>query len=150
MQHHTSRIRLGLAVLAIPILALTLAACHPTGPPAPPPGAPTCGAGNQAVAAAFLGQGHWSQAPGWAQDRMLHVIIPRESGCDPCAFFPGQSNCAASPSTAKGLTELLGHDDLIHAACPLSYPLPWQDPGCNGYAAFLLSNGGTNLGPWGG
>ncbi len=131
-----------LAAIAALALALTIiAGCRPAGPPPPPPGG---------LRQVVLDAG-WGNASPAVQDRVLNVIIPRESGWDPCAFYPGQSNCAAQPGSnvAKGLFELKGHDDLIHQACPFQYPLPWQDPHCNALAAWFLSGGG-NLAPWGG
>lgn len=49
----------------------------------------------------------WLRASGipssewWAVD----YIVSRESGWNPCAYYPGQSNCNASPSTACGLVQ---------------------------------------------
>lgn len=134
-----------LALLLV-VLGLTAGAvgCRPG-----PPSAPTCN-GNAAIAADILNAG-WNQAPGWVQSRVLNVIVPRESGCDPCAFYPSHSDCSVwNPSTAKGLFELLGHDDLILAACPNPWGIvAWHDPTCNARAAWFLSGGG-NLAPWGG
>jgi len=50
----------------------------------------------QWMAAAGIPQNLW-----WAVD----YIVSRESGWDPCAYYPSQSNCNASPSTACGLVQ---------------------------------------------
>ncbi len=130
--------RLGLAVLTLPILTLGIAACRPTGPPAPP-GAPSCFGAHmtapadpaiaQTIADAFAGTN--------VTDYMLHTIVPRESGCDPNAY---------NPSGAEGLFQLLGHQDLLNASC--LYPA-WWIPYCNAHAARLLYNS-SGLAPWGG
>lgn len=68
----------------------------------------------------------------WAIDTAM-----RESRCDPCAYYPGRSDCTAMPRTARGLFQLLGHDDLLRQVC-LAGSLVWYDPWCNTQAARLL------------
>ena len=118
-------------ILCCLVLLLPLAACRAGAPAAP---ANTC-YGNEpadsAIRAAF------SDTP--VLDHMEY-IAHRESGCDPNALNPS--------SWAKGLFQLLGHDDLIHAACPLAYPA-WNIAGCNAQAARYLYDS-SGLAPWGG
>lgn len=71
-----------------------------------------------------------------------------ESKCDPCAFYPGSSNCTPgfNPRTAKGFLQLLNHDDLILGACPGFY-VRWQEPQCIAQAARWLYDG-RGRAPW--
>lgn len=73
-------------------------------------------------------------------------VAMRESTCDPCAFYPGQSDCTAQPRTAKGLFQLLGHDDLLDAVCP-GNPFAWSNAACNIAAARILYDGSGRR-PW--
>lgn len=51
----------------------------------------------------------WLRASGIPESQWWAVdsIVSRESGWNPCAYYPGQSNCNASPSTACGLAQSL-------------------------------------------
>ncbi len=129
-----------------PLLALGIAAVFAGVLPACGGGAAPPGV-DPAIPAAF--ERAWAGAPPGAVSYMERVVIPRESGWDPCAFYPGRHDCTATPSTAKGLLALLNHDDLLHAVCPYQY-FAWSDPGCNARAGFFLSGGGHDLSPWGG
>ena len=81
----------------------------------------------------------------WAVDTAI-----RESGCNPCAFYPSRSDCAADPTTARGMFQLLNHRDLEdgargHGACP--WDGRWSDPHCGIIAAkFLYQQSGRA--PW--
>lgn len=107
--------------------------------PAPVVYGDTCaGTGVEAtIRRAFAGTGD--------EDYMLHVAW-RESRCNPCAFYPSQSDCNADPTTAKGLFGLLNHDDLIEIASP-GIPHGWANPGTNSLAARMLYDRGGR-GPW--
>lgn len=121
------------------VIVLLAAACGP-------PGAPStyrsgeCGLSEQ-IQEVWAGTGdeHWA----------VDVAI-RESRCNPCAFYPGRSNCAADPSTARGVFQLLNHRDLElaargHGACP--HDGRWSDPWCGIIAAkFLYDSAGRS--PW--
>jgi hypothetical protein len=137
-------VRRRLLVLVVPALVMLGAACIPPQPAAPPVTSSVSCAGTPvapAIQYAFAGTGE--------EDKALRIAA-RESGCNPCAFYPSRSDCSAQPTTAKGLFQLLGHDDLIQAACPYTYPLPWSDPDCNAGAARLLYDAAHGWGPWGG
>ncbi len=96
------------------------------------------------MAAAAIAQ-EWA---GTGQEAKALHVVQRESGCDPCAFYPGRSDCNAMPHTAKGLFQLLGHDGLIFAACPNPWGIVWwQDPVCNARAARWLYDG-SGWSPW--
>lgn len=56
------------------------------------------GSPEQWMAAAGIPQSEW-----WAVDS----IVSRESGWNPCAYNPGQSDCSANPSSACGLAQSL-------------------------------------------
>lgn len=77
-------------------------------------------------------------------DYMVSVAI-RESGCNPCAFYPGRSDCNAQPNTAKGLFQLLGHDGMIIAIC--GDVRLWSDPYCNAKVARALYDS-SGRSPW--
>lgn len=126
-------------LVAVALAAGGLAACRSGAPPA---SSNTCigsAPAEGAIDAAFARFGPTVQAQG-------NQVAKHESGCDPCAFNPRQSNCAVwNPGTAKGLFQLLGHDDLIFAACPNPWGIiSWQNPYCNALAASFLyqSEGG--------
>ena len=68
-------------------------------------------------------------------------IADRESHCEPAAY---------NRSGAKGLFQLLGHDDLIYQACPNPYGVvAWDNPDCNAQAARMMWNG-SGWSAWGG
>lgn len=77
----------------------------------------------------------------WAVDTAI-----RESHCNPCAYYPGQSNCDADPSTARGVFQLLDHRDLEiaargHGGCGENGR--WSDAWCGVVAGkFLYDSGG--------
>lgn len=76
----------------------------------------------------------------WAEEWAL-AIVWRESRCDPGA---------RNRSGAVGLFQLVGHDDMLAAACP-SFPpsVSGTDATCNARAArFLYDAAGRS--PWGG
>ncbi len=75
------------------------------------------------------------------------AVAQKESGCNPCGFYPSQHDCSAMPITAAGLFQLLGHQDLLDGVCP-GVDHSWANPWCNTQAAWQLSSGGTNWGPW--
>lgn len=109
-----------------------------TPAPGPVSGASCAGTAVEgAIRAAFAGTG----AEEWALS-----VAARESGCNPCAYYPSQSNCFAQPTTAKGLFELLGHDYLLAAACP-GNPFAWANAACNASAARSLFDG-SGTAPW--
>lgn len=63
-------------------------------------------------APAYSGGGNkdsWLAASGIPRDQWVYVdyIVSRESGWNPCAYYPGQSNCNATPSSACGLAQSL-------------------------------------------
>lgn len=129
-------------LVAIALSVWLGAACAPAPPDPPPPAPPhayrdgECGY-SLLIESAFAGTGDER----WAVD-----IAIRESRCDPCAFYPGQSNCDAMPGTAAGLFQLLGHDDLLERVC-LGGRFVWYDPWCNAWAARLLYDS-SGRGPW--
>lgn len=49
----------------------------------------------------------WLRAAGIPQSEWGYVdfIVSKESGWQPCAYYPGQNNCNASPTTACGLVQ---------------------------------------------
>lgn len=51
----------------------------------------------------------WMRAAGIPESDWPAVdsIVRRESGWDPCAYYPGRSNCNANPTTACGLAQSL-------------------------------------------
>jgi hypothetical protein len=63
-----------------------------------------------------------------AQAGITHPIavelIGRESGCNPCAYNPGQSDCGYTGDMACGIPQALPCSKL-RAACQ-----PWNDPAC--------------------
>jgi hypothetical protein len=74
-------------------------------------------------------------AASWAES-----IVWRESNCQ-----PGARN---GSSGSAGLFQLLGHEDLLRAACPGKDPTSsWADPDCNIRAAKLLYDG-SGIAPW--
>lgn len=137
MLQHTSWKRLGLAVLTIPLLVAGLAACRPAGPTGPP----QCFGAHMTAPADPIISADIARAFADTPDvnYFEHIVVPRESGCDP--------NAINRSSGALGLFQLLGHNDLISAACPFNYPLPWNDPWCNSEAARLLYQQGGRA-PW--
>lgn len=73
--------------------------CKDKAVPAPPKSVPTVSiTGNKQ---------EWLQASGIPADLWWAVdyIVSRESGWNPCAYYPGRSNCSASPTTACGLAQ---------------------------------------------
>lgn len=135
MRNHSLKPLWLLAIVAVAVGGLSACAGAPPGV-------------DPAIPRAF--ERAWAGAPPGAISYMERVVIPRESGWDPCSFNPRQSNCSVwNPGTAKGLLQLLGHDDLIFQACPNPWGIiAWQDPYCNARAGFFLSGGGHNLSPW--
>lgn len=72
----------------------------------------------------------------WQTDAEWAITIARrESNCEPGA---------RNPSGASGLFQLLGHSDLLIAACGSD---AWADPTCNVKAAWLLYQGAGRA-PW--
>lgn len=70
----------------------------------------------------------------WAQS-----IAVRESHCEPGAY---------NPSSASGIFQLLGHSDLLQAACPqVSSSISWSVSDCNIRAAYMLFEG-SGIAPW--
>ena len=69
---------------------------QPSQAPAPAP-RPT-GTKYDWMTAAGIPQSEW-----WAVD----YIVSRESGWNPCAYNPGQSDCSANPTSACGLAQSL-------------------------------------------
>lgn len=128
--------RMGLFLAALTLSVGALAACAPDAPPDVYRGA-EC-AYSQQIQDMWAGTGdeHWA----------VDVAI-RESHCNPCAYYPGQSNCDVDPRSARGIFQLLGHGDLEHAACPL-HPRPWSVAECNIQAAFWLYNEGRGKHHW--
>lgn len=51
--------------------------------------------------------------------RAVDYIVSRESGWNPCAFYPGGNDCNASPTTACGLVQQLPCGKI---------PGDWRDP----------------------
>lgn len=51
----------------------------------------------------------WLQASGIPESDWSYVdiIVSRESGWKPCAYYPSQNNCDAQPTTACGLAQSL-------------------------------------------
>lgn len=120
--------------------AAVLAGCLP-GPPAPVASGGSCiGTSVESVIREkFAGTGD--------EDYMLHVAW-RESGCEPCRFYPSTTGCGGNPRTAKGLFALLNHDDLIFGACPNPWGIiAWDNPACNAQAARWLYDG-SGRSPW--
>lgn len=73
-------------------------------------------------------------ASGWAES-----IAWRESNCEPTA---------RNASGSAGVFQLLGHSDLLHAACPESDPATsWSVADCNIRAAKSLFDG-SGVAPW--
>lgn len=71
----------------------------------------------------------------WAES-----VVMRESGCQ-----PGARN---GSSGSAGLFQLLGHQDLLRAACPDKDPnVSWADPDCNIRAAKFLYDA-AGISPW--
>lgn len=146
--------RLVATLACLAVAAGVAAGCSPVfGGGAPPPAG--IGPGHYpSVRAAF--EAAWWGAPVSAVSYMETVVIPRESGWDPCAVNPGLGSPGAcgliQPSSAAGLLQLLGHYDLIDSipGCTVFGFAWWQDPYCNARAGFLLSGGGHNLAPWDG
>lgn len=67
----------------------------------------------------------WHADQDWAQQ-----VAWRESRCTPDA---------RNGSGSEGIFQLLGHDDLLRAACPKQSPSSsWADPYCNIEAGWLL------------
>jgi len=81
-------------------------------------------------------EGQIRAAFGSAGDWAMH-IVQRESGCTASAY---------NRSGASGLFQLLGHQDLINAACPGGSAF---DPACNIAAAKMLYDS-SGRAPWGG
>ena len=126
--------------------AAVLCACVPPTPPAVTSKVSCAGTPVEgAIRTAFAGTGD--------EDYML-TRAAHESGCNPCAYYPSQSYCGDAatfnPRTAKSLFGLLGHDDLIFAACPNPFGIIWwNDASCGAWAARFLYNGSGRR-PWGG
>lgn len=64
------------------------------------------------VSSVYIGGGtkeEWMAAAGIPQDQwwIVDFIVGRESGWNPCAYNPGQSDCNASPTSACGLAQSL-------------------------------------------
>lgn len=123
-------------------LGLAAAACGPAVPGAPP----GVYRGDECAWSAEI-QDVWAGTGDehWAVDTAI-----RESGCNPCAFYPSRSDCGANPSTARGMFQLLGHYGLEqaargHGACPLDGR--WSDPWCGMIAAKFLYDG-SGRAPW--
>lgn len=136
-------------VFAVVVAAAGLGPAACTGSAPPPAGV---GPGHYAsVQQAF--EAAWAGAPPAAISYMEQIVIPRESGWDPCAINPGIHDCSGWPNGhAEGLLQLLGHDDLIRqvpGCTPFGFTW-WQDAYCNSRAGFYLSGGGHNLSPWNG
>lgn len=51
----------------------------------------------------------WLAASGIPQSQWQYVdvLVQRESGWQPCAYFPSQNDCSAEPTTACGLAQAL-------------------------------------------
>ena len=51
----------------------------------------------------------WMRQAGIPESQWQYVdyIVSRESGWNPCAYYPGQSNCDANPTSACGLAQSL-------------------------------------------
>lgn len=88
-------------------------------------------------------------------DDFMERIFPRESGCDPCAYYPSQHNCAAEwPSTAKGLPGLTsGKDRALKDACKMAWLEAWHLASCQLRVVRWMVEGairaGTDpLAPW--
>lgn len=63
-----------------------------------------------ASAAAITGDKHtWLAQSGIPQNEWQYVdyIVSKESGWRPCAYYPSQNNCGATPTTACGLAQSL-------------------------------------------
>lgn len=79
-------------------------------------------------------------------DKVFGIAAPwfqsiawRESNCEPWA---------RNASGSEGIGQLLGHDDLLAAACPMIPPsVSWGSADCNIRASFLLFEG-SGIGPW--
>lgn len=127
------------------LVAVVLAALTACVPPAPQVTSKVSCAGTPvegAIRTAFAGTGDevWALA-----------VAARESGCNPCAYYPSRSDCTSggiNPRSAKGLFQLVNHDDLILAACPALY-VAWNNPVCGAWAARYLYEGSGRR-PWGG
>lgn len=138
--------------LALALAVVAFAACTPGTGGAPEMGkvsAGTCyGASWDATAKAELGHtGYY--------DDFMERIFPRESGCDPCAYYPSHHDCGAEwPSTAKGLPGFLsGWDRQLKDACPLAWLEAWHFPSCQlrvvRWAVEGAQRAGTDpLAPW--
>lgn len=71
--------------------------------------ATTAGTSNQVVSAVMPSGGRvdWLVASGIPENEWWAVdyLVSRESGWNPCAYYPRQNDCSASPSTACGLVQ---------------------------------------------
>lgn len=113
-------------------------------PPSPAPVAATAPANSgcdDPVIAGIITATFGSSAP------KALAVAGRESGCNPCGFYPSQHDCSAMPTSAAGLFQLLGHQDILDAVCP-GVDHAWANPWCNTQAAWQLSGGGVNWSPW--
>jgi hypothetical protein len=126
-------------VLLIVVSTGFLAACGPRIP-----NGPDTYRGSECAYAAEIMDGF----AGTGSERWAVDVAMRESRCEPCAFWPGRVDCGALPTTAKGLFQLEGHDDLLEAACP-GDRWAWRRAECNITAARWLFDGSGRR-PWGG
>jgi hypothetical protein len=77
---------------------------------------------SQPAAVSFGGNKQsWLEQSGIPSDQWWAVdwIVSRESGWDPCAYNPGQSDCSANPTTACGLVQQYPCHKI---------PGDWRDP----------------------
>lgn len=109
------------------IVAFATAACVPV----------TRGAPEANVTGTCYGAS-WDQT---AKDELSHLgvyddfmerIFPRESGCDPCAYYPSKHDCDAPwPSTAKNLAGLTStKDQALKDACKMAWLEAWHIASC--------------------
>ena len=133
------RTRRVIAISAVLMLGVIAAGCLPEPPPAGR--ASDACAYRAEIADVWQGTGdvQWAIDTAW-----------RESKCDPCAFWPGRSDCHADPRTARGIMQLLNHRDLEDAArgvglCPEHGR--WSDLWCGLIAAKFLYDG-SGRAPW--